>query len=151
VLHNPAYRRARVELNKKAKGDLAELKVAADLLARGYRIAIPYGEDWDFDLILCRPDGKLERVQVKYARSNGDVIEVRSRSQSLTNGKVRATKYYTAATIDWLAVWEPSLDRCFYVPASELGAGMNVFALRLAPCRNNQVRGIRMAERYTSI
>jgi hypothetical protein len=33
-----------VELNKKAKGDLAELKVAGDLRARGYRIAFPYGE-----------------------------------------------------------------------------------------------------------
>lgn len=53
-----------VELNRKAKGDLAELKVAADLRSRGYRIAFPYGEDWDYDLILCRHDGRLERVQV---------------------------------------------------------------------------------------
>ena len=140
-----------MELNKKAKGDLAELKVATDLRARGYRIAIPYGEDWDFDLILCRRDEKLERVQVKYARSDGCVIEVRCRSHSLTNGKVRATKYYTASMIDWLAVWEPVLDRCFYVPASELGTGMNILALRLTPTRNGQVRRIRMAEHYTSI
>jgi hypothetical protein len=140
-----------VELNKKAKGDLAELKVAADLRARGYRIAIPYGEDWDFDLILCRDDSSFERVQVKYARSNGCVIQVQACSHSLTNGKVRATKYYTAATIDWLAVWEPSLDRCFYLPAAELGAGMNYLTLRVSPSRNNQVRGIRPAERYTSI
>ena len=47
-----------VELNRKAKGDLAELKVAADVRARGYRIAVPYDEDWDYDLILCRPDGR---------------------------------------------------------------------------------------------
>jgi hypothetical protein len=140
-----------VELNKKAKGDLAELKVATDLRARGYTIAIPYGEDWNFDLILCRRDDKLERVQVKYARSDGCVIEVRCRSHSLTNGKVRATRYYTASMIDWLAVWEPVLDRCFYVPASELGTGMNVLALRLTPTRNGQVRRIRMAEHYTSI
>jgi PD-(D/E)XK endonuclease len=140
-----------VELNKKAKGDLAELKVAADLRARGYRIAIPYGEDWDFDLILCRGDGALERVQVKYVRSDGSVIMARPRSDSITNGKVRATKYYTAATIDWLALWDASLDRCFYVPAAELGAGMNHLTLRLSPSRNNQVRGIRPAERYTNI
>ena len=88
--------RAAVELNRKAKGDLAELEVAADLRARGYKVAFPYGEDWDFDLILCRDDGELERVQVKYARSNGRVISVRPRSQSLTNGRVRATKHYTA-------------------------------------------------------
>jgi PD-(D/E)XK endonuclease len=140
-----------VDLNKKAKGDLAELKVAADLRARGYRIAIPYGEDWDFDLILCRDDGRFERVQVKYARSDGCVIIVRSRSHSLTNGKVRATKYYTAATIDWLAVWDATMDRCYYVPATDLGAGMNLLTLRLSPTRNNQVQGIRLAERYTTI
>jgi PD-(D/E)XK endonuclease len=140
-----------VELNRKAKGDLAELKVAADLRARGYRIAIPYGEDWDFDLILCREDGKFERVQVKYVRSDGCIVAVRPRSSSITNGKVRATKYYTAATIDWLAMWDATLDRCFYVPATELGAGMNLMTLRLSPSRNNQVRGIRPAERYTTI
>jgi hypothetical protein len=140
-----------VELNKKAKGDLAELKVAADLRARGYRIAIPYGEDWDFDLILCRDDGAFERVQVKYVRSDGCVIEIRSRSHCLTNGKVRYTKRYTAAMIDWLAVWDAVLDRCFYVPAAELGAGMHLLTLRLSPSRNGQVRGTRPAERYTTI
>jgi hypothetical protein len=34
----------------KTKGDLAELMVAADLMRRGYKIALPYGEDWDYDL-----------------------------------------------------------------------------------------------------
>ena len=38
-------------LTRKSKGDLAELKVAADLVARGHRVAMPYGEDSDFDLI----------------------------------------------------------------------------------------------------
>ena len=57
-------------LNLKAKGDLAELMVAADLRRRGFKIAIPFGEDCDFDLILIRED-RLERVQVKYAESDG--------------------------------------------------------------------------------
>jgi len=140
-----------VELNRKAKGDLAELKVAADLRSRGYKVAFPYGEDWDFDLIVCRHSGELERVQVKRARSDGRVIPVRCRSHSLTNGKVRETKHYTAAMIDWLAVWECTLDRCFYIPASELGDGMSTLLLRVAPARNCQVRGIRLAERYTAI
>jgi hypothetical protein len=140
-----------VELNRKGKGDLAELKVAADLLARGYRIAFPYGEDHDFDLVLCRDNGALERVQVKYARSDGSVILVRPRSSSLTNGKVRAVKFYTAETIDWLAVWDAALDRCFYIPAAELGVGMASLSLRVGPTRNSQVVGVRMAERYMSI
>jgi hypothetical protein len=140
-----------VQLNRKAKGDIAELKVAADLRWRGYKLAFPYGEDVDFDLILCRSDGTLERVQVKYAQSDGRVITVRARSQSLTNGKVRATKHYTASTIDWLAVWEPSLDRCFYIPATELGTGMTLLHLRLVPALNRQERRIRLADGYTEI
>jgi hypothetical protein len=140
-----------VELNKKAKGDMAELKVAADLRARGYKIAFPYGEDWDYDLILCRDGGALERVQVKYARSDGRVIQIRTRSLSLTNGKVRTTKQYTAAMIDWLAVWDATLNRCFYVPAAELGTGMNTLSLRVSASRNGQMRGIRFAERFTTV
>jgi hypothetical protein len=140
-----------VELNRKAKGDLAELKVAADLGKRGYKIALPYGEDWDFDLILCRESGQLERVQVKHTRSDGRVISVLARSHSLTNGRVRATKHYTAATIDWLAVWDATLDRCFYVPARALSDGKTELSLRIAPARNGQTRRIRLAEEYTSI
>ena len=140
-----------MQLNRKAKGDLAELKVAADLRARGYKVALPYGEDWDFDLILCRDDRTLERVQVKYARSDGRVILVRARSQSLTNGRVRATKHYTAGLIDWLAVWDATSDRCFYVPATQLGAGMTELRLRLAPAANRQRRRIRWAAGYADI
>jgi hypothetical protein len=140
-----------VELNRKAKGDLAELKVAADLRSLGYRIAFPYGEDWDYDLILCRHDGRLERVQVKHAQSNGCVLIAWTSSHSLTSGKVKATKRYTAAMIDWLAVWDCELDRCFYIPAAELGNGMNSLTLRLAPSRNNQSSGVRLAEAYTRI
>src|SRR5262245_41605368 len=106
----------------KTKGDLAELKVACDLLERDYRIALPYGEDNDFDLILIR-EAKLERVQVKYTRSDARVVEVKCYSHSLTNGKIRRTKHYTAATIDWLAVYDATTRRCFYIPSAELGSG----------------------------
>jgi PD-(D/E)XK endonuclease len=138
-------------LNLKSKGDLAELMVATDLMGRGYKIALPYGEDWDFDLILCRERGTLERVQVKYACSDGRVIDVRCHSQSLTNGKVRAVKLYTAKTIDWLAVWDHTSDRCFYIPASELGSGVKRLCLRLTPALNGQQQGIRLAERYSNL
>jgi hypothetical protein len=134
-------------LNLKSKGDLAELKVAADLLSRGHKIAFPYGEDCDFDLILIRKD-RLERVQVKHARSDGHVVNIRCRSHSLTNGKIRRTKHYTAATIDLLAAYDPTSDRCYYVPAIELGAGRSTLCLRLSPARNGQVVGTRPAERY---
>ena len=123
------------------------MMVAADLMRRGHKIAFPHGEDWDYDLIVCRGE-KLERVQVKYTRSDGVVIFVRSRSASLTNGKVKAYKYYTAETVDWLAVYDVTTDRCYYLPASELGTGMSMLSLRLRGTRNNQRIGVRFARDY---
>ena len=131
----------------KQKGNLAELKVAADLVERGYQVAFPYGEDVDFDLIAIVGDDAY-RVQVKYARSDGRILLVRCRSSSLTNGRVRQVKRYTAKTIDCVAVWDAVTEQCFYVPAEELGAGMNILTLRLAPARNNQRIGIRHAADY---
>lgn len=137
-------------LNRKGKGDLAELKVATDLVARGYKVAFPYGEDWDFDLVLCRGQ-RLERVQVKHARSDGAVIPVQCFSRSLTNGKVRATKLYTAKSIDWLAVYDATTERCFYVPADVLGNGRTSLSLRLTPSRNGQITGTHRAASFVDI
>ena len=110
-----------------------------------------YGEDWDYDLIVCRDGETLERVQVKYARSDGRRILVRAHSHSLTNGQVIRTKRYTAALIDWLAVYDACSDGVFYIPANELGQGMDVFTLRLAPALNRQVRLVHDASRYREI
>lgn len=133
----------------KTKGDLAELKVAADLADRGCRISIPFGEDCDYDLI-ADYEGRLHRVQVKYTQSDGEVVVIRCRSHSLTNGRVRATKLYTADMVDWIAVYDATTERCFYCPSWELGAGRNLMHLRLTPARNGQKVGIREASAYTS-
>ena len=135
---------------RKQKGDLAELMVACDLRRRGYKLAIPYGEDSDYDLIIER-DGRLERVQVKHTESDGRVVSVKCCSHSLTNGHVRSTKRYTAATIDWLAVYDRTTDCCYYIPASELGDGRRELRLRIARARNNQQAGIRSAADYLDL
>jgi hypothetical protein len=133
----------------KQKGDLAELKVAADLIDRGCRLSIPFGEDCDYDLI-ADYEGRLHRVQVKYTQSDGQLVVIRCRSHSLTKGKVRATKLYTPAMIDWIAAYDATSERCYYCPSWELGAaGRNLFHLRLKPARNGQRVGIREAAAYT--
>jgi len=133
----------------KLKGDRAEIEVAHDLVRRGFRIAIPYGEDWNFDLIFSRPDSEqLERVQVKHAIVRKGVIPVRCRSSSLTNGKVRSVKRYTAQMIDWIGVYCANTDRCYYVSSVELGVGRDEISLRLDAPRNCQQKGIRYAADY---
>ncbi len=133
----------------KRKGDLAELKVAADLIDRGCHISIPFGEDCDYDLI-ADYQGRLHRVQVKHVRSDGRIILIRCRSHSLTKGKVRAVKHYTSSMVDWIAVYDSTTGRCYYCPSSELGEeGRSTLTLRLQPARNGQRQGIREAETYT--
>jgi hypothetical protein len=133
----------------KQKGDLAELMVAADLRRRGYKLAFPYGEDWDYDLIIER-HGKLERIQVKYCASDGCVVPVKCYSHSLTNGRVRATKRYTADTVDWIAVWDATSGTTYYVSSSAFD-GYSQLSLRLVPTRNNQTRRIRNAADFLEI
>ena len=53
-----------------------------------------------------------------------------------------------AARADILAVYDAITDQCFYIPAAELGDGMSILHLRLAPARNNQRLGTRPAELY---
>lgn len=131
----------------KQKGDLAELKVAADLLQRGCHLSFPYGEDCDYDLI-ADMKGILHRVQVKYTESDGEVISLRCQSHSLTNGRIRQTKHYTAEIVDWIAVYDRTSDCCYYLPAKELGTGRSQLHLRLVPARNGQKIGIRRASDY---
>ena len=143
--------RAPIELTRrKSKGDLAEMVVAADLMRRGYKIAFPYGEDWDYDLIVCR-NGALERVQTKFVRSDGEVVEVKCFSAALTNGRVRRVKRYTADAVDWIATYDATTDRCYYVPSTDFAGGRTYLHLRLGPARNNQRRKIRWAAEYLDI
>jgi Holliday junction resolvase-like predicted endonuclease len=132
----------------KDKGDLAELMVAADLMQQGWRVAFPYGEAWSYDLIAER-DGEFSRVQVKHVTSDGKKIQVPCRSISVTNGKATNIFKYTSANIDMIAVYEAKTQRCYYVPAVELGDGMAMLTLRLiAPKQMHSNQITRYAEAY---
>ena len=114
----------------------------ADALRRGYKVAIPFGEDWDYDLIVLR-NGKLERVQCKYTESGGETIRVKCHS---TNNW--CTKSYSENDIDWLAVYDKTTDKCYYIPSKELGKGRYEIKIRLTKTKNNQKKYIRMAQDY---
>lgn len=48
------------------KGEIGEAMVIADLMRQGHEVAIPFGHNQPYDLIVIRKeDGRLEKVQVK--------------------------------------------------------------------------------------
>jgi len=120
----------------KRKGDIGEAMVMAEALRRGYKVAIPVGEDWRYDLIVLRR-GVLARVQCKYVTSDGLVVQVPCRS---TNG--HSTIKYTAVDVDWIAAYDSTTDHVYFVPSSFLGTGRAAITLRLAPAKNGQTTGV---------
>jgi len=129
-----------------AKGEIGEAMILADVQRQGHSIAIPFGHDLPFDLIVVRKeDGALEKVQCKYTTSNGRVVVVRVMSNSAW-----VTHRYTKEEVDWMGVYDATTDQCFYLP-SMVWDGQVAVNLRLVPTVNGQVRGIRYAEDFTQM
>lgn len=128
------------------KGEIGEAKVMADLIGQGHDVAIPFGHNQPFDLIVIRKeDGRLERIQVKYTRSDGQVIIARIESSSAW-----VRHKYTADEIEWMAIYEALTDRCFYLP-SDVWRDRHRVNLRLTPPANGQKRFIRYADEFTHL
>lgn len=128
---------------KKTQGNIGEVMIMAEALQRGYKIALPFGEDWRYDLIVVR-NGKLERVQCKYTKSNGEKITVRCRSLNNWN-----TVIYCQDDIEWIAVYDQTTQKCYFIPSTMLGKkGRATISLRLTPTKNNQVSGVLWAKDF---
>lgn len=125
------------------KGEIGEAMVLADLQRKGYGVAIPFGHDLPFDLVLIRKaTGALERVQCKYTESDGRQLDVRCSS---TSAWVHHT--YGAHEVDWIAVFDATTSCCYYVHSTTWG-GLTRPVLRLAPAANGQRKGTRPAQAY---
>ncbi len=128
------------------RGNVAELKIAAEAARLGIPVLRPMTEHERYDLVF-ELEGKLKRVQCKSAPRKGDIVSVRFvTNRRGPNGFIR-TKY-SAQEIDAVAAYCPELDECFYLPI-ELIAGTTTLHLRLAPTRNGQRAALHFAPDYS--
>jgi hypothetical protein len=128
------------------KGEIGEAMVIADLMRQGHEIAIPFGHNQPYELVVIRKeDGRLEKVQVKYTTSNGVVVRCVIRSSTAW-----VAHRYTADEVDWIAVFDATTSQCFYLPAWDWD-GQTQLALRFKPTQNGQSKGIRWAANYTRL
>jgi PD-(D/E)XK endonuclease len=104
-------------------------------------VLVPFGSGQPFDLAAVMPGGDILRVQVKSGRVRNGCVMFNTASTDHGRGRL---DYRGRA--DVLAVHVASISRVFMVPVDECPG--YVCALRLDPPRNNQRRGVRLAEDY---
>lgn len=132
--------------NPNHKGNIAELRIAAEAAALGIGVLAPMTEHSRYDLVFDFGH-RLVRVQCKWAPRVGDVVRVKSRCSyhSPTRGYVRST--YTSDEVDAIAAYCHDNRRCYLLPINEI-SGIGHISLRLSPARNGQLAGVRMAADY---
>ena len=132
-------------LSTDQKGSIADMMIAATAVKLDIDVYKPVNDGTRCDLILDL-DGRLTRIQCKWAACHGDVLIVRCyRNRRTRAGMLR--RVYTADEVDAFAAYSLELDRCYFLPFASFPGQPNVY-LRLAPTRNNQQRGIHWAEAY---
>ena len=131
-------------LSSDQKGVIAEQAIVFEAVKLGLGVYLPLGDE-RYDLILdVRP--RLLRVQCKWAVRQGDVVAIRTRRcRRGRDGLIH--RLYEPGEIDVIAAYCAELDCCFLLP-EELSVGRAAVQLRLAPCRNNQRRGIHWAQDF---
>jgi hypothetical protein len=124
-------------------GQRTEAVIACELMARGYRVLMPFGFNHRYDLVLdC--EGVFVRVQCKTGRLRGGVILFATMSTRASMTCVSAKSY--AGEAEFFVVYCPDTDRIYAVPIEEAKAMCG--RLRVDPTANGQVKGVRWASHY---
>lgn len=129
-----------MDANPSEVGAVAEREVAYALSRAGYDVYVPFFRPHSRVDLVAHRDGRVLRVQVKAARVQRGIV--RFHTCSNTRNEPRAYQ----GEIDVFGVYAPQVDRCYLVPIDE--APDRGCHMRLAPPRNNQVKGIRWAADY---
>jgi len=116
----------------KQKGNIAEMKVAMECIQRGYKVALPFGDNWEVDLVVFRK-GRLERVQVKYVESDGEKIQFVFTSP-------QRNYMYSKDNIDWMAIYDATTDQCYFLKMTQVKNGTKGFSVRLKSTKNRQMK-----------
>ncbi|HZZ00543.1 MAG TPA: group I intron-associated PD-(D/E)XK endonuclease [Candidatus Baltobacteraceae bacterium] len=126
----------------KSIGDLSEATLLRAFVQLGYGVAIPWGENHRYDMIV-EIDGALFKVQVKTGRLRMGSIQFNAyTSHAHRNGGPRSYK----GDADFFGVYCPDVQRVFLVPVEDVTERLG--CLRWERTKNRQKRKIRLADPY---
>ncbi|WP_293028579.1 group I intron-associated PD-(D/E)XK endonuclease [Natronococcus sp.] len=106
-------------MNTKQVGDETEAKIMAALIAEGYTVSVPFGDNESYDLVLDTGTA-LKRVQYKTGWIEDDVVRFKTTSKTTSNGEVVRTDYEDK--IDAFAVRCRDTEQLYWVPSEDAGA-----------------------------
>ena len=134
-----------MSLGPNLKGNIAEAVIAAEATKLGIAVLRPQTEHTRYDLAFDI-DGRIVRVQCKWARLRGSVVSVNLTTCRQTPDGAVYTKY-SAAEIDAVAAYCGDLDRCYLIPIEGIEERRAIH-LRLKPALNGQRACINLAADY---
>jgi len=127
------------------KGVIAETAVIHAAAKLDVPVLKPVNDGLRYDLAFDLGH-RILRVQCKWAARRGDCIIVNSRTcRRGRDGFIRST--YSPDDVDLVAAYCADVDSCYAIPIGRL-AGRPSIALRLAPTKNNQQKGVNWAGDY---
>jgi phage-related protein len=131
------------KLSPKARGELTEAIVLAKLIEYGYSVSMPFGDNRRYDMVV--DDGRqLHRVQVKTARDGERAGTIEFNTASVHPISGRKTRY--TGQIEAFVAYHPGTHTFYWVPV--LDCHGDRLTLRIAPAKNGQTTGTRLAEPY---
>ena len=102
--------------NSKDRGDETEAAIIHRLIAEGYSVSVPFGDNDKYDIIVDSGEN-LYRIQCKTAWQNKDeTIRFNTHSQTTKNGEYHENTYRDQ--IDAFVVRYPDTDTLYWIPVS---------------------------------
>ena len=128
--------------NTSLKGHIAETHVLTELVKRGFKVSIPFG-DYRYDMV-AEKNGRFHRIQVKYlsCKTRHKTLQINFHSVTRTGRR----KYGVAEVDHLIAYYEPT-KRFFVIPLKDSNNKFTL-QLRLTKPVNNQRSKVTFAERY---
>lgn len=127
----------------KQKGNVGEAKCLAKMIELGISVAIPFGDNDRYDLII---DYKgLKKIQVKYSSQQDSPGSVIFKTSSSTNHTTN--KHYSTYEndIDGFLLYNSITDEVYYLPIETIG-NKKTITIRMEPAKNNQTKNCIMAQ-----
>lgn len=127
-------------MDKKLKGDIAETSVIAKCVKLGYKVCIPVGDRFTYDLILD-VNSRLLKIQIKsaYIAYDGS-IKCGGARRTLTNRTITKYKTYKKGDFDFVIIYNPHNEDYYIVPEDTYLASSSEFNL-VPSGKQRQIKG----------